>query len=66
MGEKTKRGYKLDYKGEVVDDLLQKVDEKTIYEDATQEEHGLMGVDDKMKLDDIDTITNMEIEQLFR
>lgn len=66
MGERTRRGYKLDYEGEKVDDLLQQVDEKTIYDDASQDEHGLMGTEDKVKLDEIQTMTNQEIEALFR
>lgn len=65
MGEETRRGYKSQYNGDKVDELLQQVDEKNIYPNATQEKHGLMGKNDKTKLDDIETITSYEIDALF-
>lgn len=61
--------YKLKYKGEEIDDLLEQVDEKTIYENATPIERGLMSSKDKKKLDDVkdaESISNLEILNLFR
>ena len=43
--------YNLNRTGDNVADLLNQVEQKTIYNDATQEEHGLMSAADKRKLD---------------
>lgn len=43
--------YELKYTAEEIDGILESIDEKTIYGDATQSEHGLMSVEDKTKLD---------------
>ena len=43
--------YELKYTAEEIDGILESIDEKTIYDDATQSEHGLMSVEDKTKLD---------------
>lgn len=43
--------YELKYTAEEIDGILESVDEKTIYDDATQSEHGLMSTTDKAKLD---------------
>ena len=56
------RGYKLSYEAEEIDDLLKSVDEKTVYGDATTEESGLMSAEDKKKLDDIDAMSNEDID----
>lgn len=56
------RGYKLSYEAEEIDDLLKSVDEKTVYDDATTEESGLMSAEDKKKLDDIDAMSNEDID----
>ena len=45
--------------------LLDEVENKTVYPDATQQEHGLMSTSDKTKLDTIMVITSEEIELLF-
>ena len=47
--------YKLKYTAEEIDGILESVDEKTIYGDATQSEHGLMSTTDKAKLDSLPT-----------
>lgn len=52
--------YELKYTAEEIDELLESVDEKTIYSDATVQTHGLMAASDKEKLDDLPTA--MEIE----
>ena len=56
------RGYKLSYEAEEIDNLLKTVDEKTVYDDATTEESGLMSAEDKKKLDDIGTMSNEDID----
>jgi hypothetical protein len=45
--------YELKYTAEEIDGILESVDEKTIYGDATQSEHGLMSTTDKSKLDSL-------------
>lgn len=45
--------YELKYTAEEIDGILESVDEKTIYSDATQSEHGLMSTTDKSKLDSL-------------
>ena len=45
--------YELKYTAEEIDGILESVDEKTIYDDATQSEHGLMSAEDKTKVDAI-------------
>lgn len=45
--------YELKYTAEEIDGILETVDEKTIYGDATQSEHGLMSTTDKSKLDSL-------------
>lgn len=47
--------YELKYTAEEIDGILESVDEKTIYGDATQSEHGLMSTTDKVKLDSLPT-----------
>ena len=47
--------YELKYTAEEIDGILESVDEKTIYGDATQSEHGLMSTTDKSKLDSLPT-----------
>ena len=53
------------YSGDDVAELLNQVDEKRIYNEATPEQHGLMGAGDKDKLDGIIPITNAELAELF-
>lgn len=57
--------YKLKQTGAKVQQLLDAVEQKTIYPDATEQEHGLMSTSDKTKLDNIMVITSEEIELLF-
>lgn len=57
--------YKLKQTGAKVQQLLDAVEGKTIYPDATEQEHGLMSTSDKTKLDNIMVITSEEIELLF-
>lgn len=45
--------YKLYRTGDSVRDLLDAVENKTIYPDATQQEHGLLSTEDKTKLDSL-------------
>lgn len=61
--------YKLKYKGEEIDELLDQVDKKTIYNPATKYSSGLMTAKDKRALENISevqSITNIEILNLFR
>ncbi|MDY2833464.1 MAG: hypothetical protein SOU49_12110 [Sodaliphilus pleomorphus] len=57
--------YKLKQTGAKVQEILDAIENKTIYPDATQQEHGLMSTSDKTKLDTIMVITNEDIEILF-
>lgn len=57
--------YKLKQTAAKVQQLLDEVENKTVYPDATQQEHGLMSTSDKAKLDNVMVITNEEIEILF-
>lgn len=52
--------YKLKYTAEEIDGILESVDEKTIYDDATQSKHGLMSATDKTKLDALPSGTQIE------
>ena len=52
--------YKLKYTAEEIDGILESVDEKTIYDDATQSRHGLMSATDKTKLDALPSCTQIE------
>lgn len=47
--------HELAFNAEEIDELLDSVDKKTIYQDATQSEHGLMSTTDKTKLDNLPT-----------
>lgn len=60
MGQKTKRGYKLDQDGQKVQDLLEKIDE---LDAVTQEKDGLMLSEDKELIDE--QLTRLEITQLL-
>ena len=60
MGQKTKRGYKLDQDGEKVQDLLYKIDD---IEAATQNKDGLMVAKDKELVDS--KLTYLEIDELL-
>ena len=60
MGQKTKRGYKLDQDGEKVQDLLYKIDE---LDAVTQDKDGLMLSEDKELIDE--QLTRLEITQLL-
>lgn len=57
-------GYELSYEAEEIDSLLKSVDEKSIYDDASQESHGLMSSEDKAKLDKIGALSNDEIASI--
>lgn len=52
--------YELKYTAEEIDGILESVDEKTIYDDATQSKHGLMSATDKAKLDSLPTSQQIE------
>lgn len=61
--------YKIHRTGANVEELLDMVDNKTIYNPATTSTDGLMSSQDKTKLDemsDIAALTNLEIENLLR
>ena len=60
MGQKTKRGYKLDQDGQKVQDLLDKIDE---LDAVTQDKDGLMLSEDKELIDE--RLTRLEITQLL-
>ena len=47
------RGYKLTQKGSQVQEDLNKVENKTIYDPATPNANGLMSSEDKRKLDEM-------------
>ena len=48
--------YKLNRTGDNVADLLQQVEDKSIYKDATQQEHGVMSAIDKLKIDTLQEV----------
>lgn len=52
--------HELAFDAEEIDELLDSVDKKTIYQDATQSEHGLMSTTDKTKLDALPTAQQIE------
>lgn len=58
--------YKLKYRGQEIDELLEQVDEKTIYDNATVEKAGLMSSKDKKKLEElnIQSIPNTDIQNI--
>lgn len=60
------KGYELSYDSEKIDDILKQVDKKTVYEEATADEHGLMSTEDKVKLSEIDAMTYAEIAEIVR
>ena len=60
MGQKTKRGYKLDQDGQKVQDLLYKIDE---LDAVTQDKNGLMVAKDKELVDS--PLTYLEINELL-
>lgn len=48
------KNHYLKYTAEQIDGLLDAVHDKTIYDDATQQEHGLLSTIDKTKIDELD------------
>lgn len=52
--------HELAFNAEQIDELLDSVDKKTIYQDATQSEHGLMSTTDKTKLDALPTAKQID------
>lgn len=52
--------HELAFSAEEIDELLDSVDKKTIYQDATQSEHGLMSTTDKTKLDALPTAQQID------
>lgn len=48
------------FPGPEVEDLLYAVDEKTIYPDATQSEHGLLSTVDKKVIDEMSDMEAMD------
>lgn len=59
--------YRINRTGDNVSDLLDQVDNKSIYPNATQSTAGLMSAEDKGKLDDAPDrpLTNLEIEAIM-
>ena len=57
--------YYLTQTGEKVQQILDQVEDKTVYDVATQNSDGLMSASDKQKLDGCVALTNMEIEELL-
>ena len=51
MGSELGLQYQLKYTGEQIDRLLETVDKKTIYGEATESTPGLMSASDKKKLE---------------
>lgn len=58
-------GYTLSQTGQEVQDILNDVENKTVYDNATQSQAGLMSSGDKTKLDDLQALTILEIEELL-
>lgn len=61
--------YRIHRTGASVEELLDKVDNKTIYSPATTETDGLMSKHDKAALDDLSDaapITNLELEEMLK
>ena len=61
-------GYVLRETGEQVQEAITDVREKTIYNNASQSEHGLMSKEDKKKLDDdvpYEALSYAEIDNLI-
>ena len=56
--------YKIDRTGENVEDLLDSVDDKTIYPDASITERGLMTKEDKIKLKSLEDDEEMSLEEI--
>lgn len=61
----NKKNYQLDYEGEKIQELLDMVNERRVYSRASASQDGLMSSDDKTKLDSIETLTNLEIDELL-
>ena len=61
--------YRIHRTGASVEELLDKVDNKTIYSPATAQSDGLMSSRDKAALDDLSDvapITNLEMEEMLK
>ena len=61
-------GYILRETGEQVQEAITDVREKTIYDNATQSERGLMSKEDKIKLDNIEpdlALSILEIDEIL-
>ena len=58
--------YYLHDTGQEVQEAIDDVRNKTVYEEATQRQNGLMAAEDKMKLDQLNFSDTISIEELQR
>lgn len=58
-------GYVLRQYGNEVQEILDDVQQKTVYDRATSSKDGLMSSTDKQKLDSYQALSNMEIENIL-
>lgn len=56
--------YYLEQTGQEVQDILNEVEDKTVYDDATQTSRGLMSAADKKKLDEMEDDEELSIEEI--
>lgn len=59
------KNYQLDYEGDEIQELLDRVNERRVYGRASAQNDGVMSSTDKTKLDSIETLTNLEIDELL-
>lgn len=59
------KNYQLDYEGDEIQELLDRVNERRVYSRASVQHDGVMSSTDKTKLDSIETLTNLEIDELL-
>lgn len=59
------KNYQLDYEGDEIQELLDRVNERRVYSRASAQNDGVMSSTDKTKLDSIETLTNLEIDELL-
>lgn len=59
------KNYQLDYEGDEIQELLDRVNERRVYSRASASQDGVMSSTDKTKLDSIETLTNLEIDELL-
>lgn len=56
--------YYLEQTGQEVQDILNEVEDKTVYDDATHTSRGLMSAADKKKLDEMEDDEELSIEEI--